>query len=199
MSSEAHSNLQFSTRAVLWIMLTLGMALAYVRTADAKSLETGAVYAALGLVAGCLIGWVSGKLADALFWSLLITLLAYLSVFERVTHEAVAYGWGAVGALCGGVCGVRKPKGPVVGALVSGLLGLAAMAGCVAFYRQPMTAEVSFDVASAGVVGVLLRVLVELVGWFESQSRQPRSIIAAWLTLSVIVGNWLVPWMTGIR
>jgi hypothetical protein len=52
-------------------------------------------------------------------------------------------------------------------------------------------------VISAGVVGVLLRALVEIIGWFESHSRQPRSIIAAWLTLSVIVGNLLVPWMAG--
>jgi hypothetical protein len=121
-------------------------------------------------------------------------MLAYLSILGgRVPTREVAYGWVAVAAVCGGLCGVRWPKSAILGAALSGLFGIAIMAGLLTALGQPITSYLAFDVFSAGVVGVLLRLLIEIIAWFEIQSGQPRSVTAAWLTLSVIIGNWFTP------
>src|SRR5262245_21347188 len=128
MTHRPEPKLQFSIQAVLWIIFTLAMVLAYVRTADLPSLRMGAVYLALGLV----VGWAAGRLVDALFWALLNSMLAYLSVLGgSPPNAAVAYGWGVVAAACGSLCGVRKPRSVLFGALFSGWLGMAAMLGCL--------------------------------------------------------------------
>jgi hypothetical protein len=98
----SRAKLQFNTQAIFWLMLTLGMTLAYVRGIDVAGLQMGLMLAAVAFAAGGAIGLAAGKLADGLFWALLITLLAYLSVLGgKVPSQQVAYGWASSGPSAG--------------------------------------------------------------------------------------------------
>jgi len=191
---------QYTTLGILSIMATLGMTLAYVRNVTQAELWMGLCFVVAGLVAGSLIGLAARRFTDGLFWGTLVPVWAYLSILgDKTPGPAIAYGWGAVGAACGALCGVRRPRAAWLGALLSGIVGICLMTACVLASGEPLEGYGQFDVLSAGVVGIMLRILVEIVHWFQARSGQPRHVIAAWLTLSVIVGNLLVPVMTGIR
>ncbi|MEN9648897.1 MAG: hypothetical protein RLZ17_938, partial [Actinomycetota bacterium] len=44
----------------------------------------------------------------------------------------------------------------------------------------------------------LLRPFIEILGWFERHSKAPRAVLAAWLSICVLVGNMLVPILAGV-
>src|SRR5262245_9816279 len=101
--STAKGRLQFGTAALLWLMVTLGMTFAYVTRLTPEDQYRGLVFAAFALIGAAVMGLVTRNGGDAWFWSVLVTLLAYLAVVgERTPDRSMVYGWAAVAALCGG-------------------------------------------------------------------------------------------------
>lgn len=59
--------------------------------------------------------------------------------------------------------------------------------------------EMRSSLACALVLAAMLRPFIQYLQCFEVQSRQPRYVLAAWLTLAIVVGNLLVPILAGVQ
>ncbi len=191
---------QFTLKSVFWSTTSLALLLAYARSMGEQAVIHVAIYALLALAAGGLVGFLHGNWKDGLFWSMLVALLTYLAVEGgRLPDESVVLGWGAVGAGCGAICGVRFPKKLWLGTCLTGALGSLLLVSFLLVAGQPLTQLVQFDVACAAVVGCILRPFIEYLQWLEAQSRQPRVVLASWLALSILIGNFLVPIVGGVE
>ncbi len=128
-----------------------------------------------------------------MFWTGLIVVEAFLAVAGlRVLAYSQGLGWGMVGAVCGGFCAANLMHHRLWGSLVSGLLGMLSMIGVFLAFREPLDLERGLDIVGAFFVGLVLWHFVAFMRWFQKTSRQPRVVLAAWLTLSVLIGNYAV-------
>ena len=72
---------QFGLAALLWTTFVVGLALAYLRTLDSRAVfANGLIAIVISLVSGVVIGASFRRVADATYWSLMLTTAAYLSV-----------------------------------------------------------------------------------------------------------------------
>lgn len=200
-TETTHRN-QFSLLSLMWITTALALLFSYARWVGGDALQQAMVFTAMGTVIGLTVGWLIGDTKNCLFWSLLLTLLAYLAVAGgRLPNAAVFYGWGIVGAFCGAMSVLTVPKNQILAALLMGGVGCIAMIGTIACFplTLPLEPLLLFDVGSAAILGTLLRPFLRFLQWFERRSGQPRVILASWLTMSVLIGNFLVPILAGVR
>lgn len=190
---------QFTLKTILWSTTALALLLGYARSFGQEILWLAVAYSLTALFAGLAIGVVNRNWKEGLFWSSLTTLMAFIAVAGgHLPNAAVGFGWGAVGAICGAVCGVQLPKSMWLGCLLSGALGALCMAVIVRGMGMPLDGLVMFDIVCAALVGVLLRPFIQYLQWFEQQSLQPRILLVSWLTVCMLVGNWLVPVIAGV-
>jgi hypothetical protein len=87
----------------------------------------------------------------------------------------------------------------LLGVLVSAAVGLVAMLVVVLSHQVKIDQLIAFDIGCSAVVGATLRPFGNLLKWFESKSKKPRVVLAAWLAICVMVGNMLVPVLAGIH
>ncbi len=191
---------QIALRDVLWITTAVAFVLGYARTLGQSALMQAVVYATLAVSVGCVVGWVGRNMRDGLFWSAVMALLAYVAVAGgRLPNSAVVIGWGAVGAACGALAGVRLPTSAWLGSWTSAACGLLLMAGCIVVAGHSLSWLLMLDVVAAALIGCLLRPFITFLQWFEQRSRQPRVVLVSWLTLTVVIGNALVPILGGVQ
>ena len=191
---------QFSLSSLVWITAALALLFSYARWLGADALKQAMIFAAFGSIIGVGIGWMIGNWQDSLFWSLLLTLLAYLAVAGgRLPNEAVLYGWGIIGSVCGAMSMLTIPKNQVLAAVLMGVVSCLTMVATIGCFRFPFTSLVLFDIGTAAILGAILRPFLNLLQWFEKQSGQPRVLLASWLTISVLIGNFLVPVLGGVN
>ncbi len=196
-----HSN-QFSLLSLMWITTAMALLFSYARWVGGDALQQAMVFTVFGTFIGLTIGWLIGDIKNCLFWSLLLTLLSYLAVAGgRLPNAAVLYGWGIVGSFCGAMSVLTVPKNQILAALLMGVVGCLAMIGTIACFplTLPLEPILLFDIGTAAIVGALLRPFLSFLQWFERRSGQPRVILASWLTISVLIGNFLVPILAGVR
>lgn len=185
---------------IFWVTSAIALLLGYAIRIGPQAVQEGVLYCGFVLLFGALFGSLAHRWKDALFWSALATLLAYLAVAGgHLPNAAVGYGWGAVGAICGAAGGVRWPKNEWLGTIMSGLLAVLAMLASLIALRESITALVGFDVACAGAIGVIFRPFIRFLQWFETQSKQPRIVLASWLAVTILIGNFLVPIIGGVH
>ncbi len=203
MKTEAtDSNLarQFSMQSLLWMTTALAVLLAYARSLGAETLTQAVVYAVVGFMAGVFFGLATGKWSDGLFWSGLTTLLVFVAVAGgRLPNAGVGYGWAMVGAICGGMAGTRLPSHIWLGTALSAAAASLAIMFTVASLGYPWDGSIAFDVGCAAVVGGLLRPFIEFLMRLDAASQQPKVVLTAWLTISILIGNWLVPILAGVQ
>jgi hypothetical protein len=196
--AETRSN-QFSLGTILWSTLAVGLFLGYASWLGPKEVTHAVIFATIGSGVGVVLGLVNRRFLDTLFWSLFVTMLAFLAVAGgRLTAEAVFYGWGVVGAFSGGLSACEKPRAYWARTLFMGSVSGLAMYVMIKQLHGDLTGLLWFDVASAFVVGAILAPFIGFLNWFEKESRQPRILLAAWLTICVLIGNMLVPVLTGV-
>ena len=194
------SRSQFSLSSLLWITAALAMLLSYARWLGADSLQQAMIFAAFASAIGLGFGWLIGNWRDCFFWSLLMTLLAYFAVAGgRLPNVAIVYGWGTIGAICGAMSVLAVPKNQLLAAILMGVVSCLTMIVTIAAFRFPFTQLVLFDVVSAAFLGVVLQPFLQFLQWFEMRSGQPRALLASWLTISVMIGNFLVPVLGGVE
>lgn len=198
--ADVSTDRQFSLQSLLWTTTAVAGLLAYASRLGGNAIQLGIAYAIFAMITGSAVGLAARNIKDSLFWSCLTTLLVYMAVAGgRLPNDAVGYGWGIAGAACGAINGVRFPQTLWLGTLFSGAVGLSGLAGCIRWLGQPLDNSVAFDLACALVLAAMLRPFIQYLQWFELQSRQPRYVLAAWLTLAIVVGNLLVPILAGVQ
>ncbi|MEM7473423.1 MAG: hypothetical protein AAF483_00380 [Planctomycetota bacterium] len=191
---------QWKVRDIFWLMTAIAAVLAYARSWGDDALRQALVYMVLVLVFAIPLGLIFKKVSDALFWSAMANLMAFVAVAGgRLPNEAVAYGWGSVGAMCGALAGIRIPKSLYFAVPVSGFVAVVMMLGTVLVLRSPITDIIQFDIVTSGIVGLLLYPFVVFLQKLEQKSEQPRIVLAAWLTLVFLLGNFLVPIVGGVQ
>ena len=189
---------QLSLASLLWVTVASAMLLAYAKNLGSSTLVMLGFYTAFVFVCSLIAGQLSGKFADAFYWSSLVSLLAFLAVAGGTLPDpSIGIGWGLVGAACGVSVGLGVPRNMWLGIVFAAILGLLSMLVVVACHRVRITELIAFDVGCAALVGALLRPFVDFLRWFESRSGNPRLVLAAWLAICVMVGNMLVPILAG--
>jgi hypothetical protein len=191
---------QISVAGIFWVTTAIALVLGYSASLGKAAMFQAVSYAGFVAVSGAVIGWLRRDWPNAYFWSGLYAMLAYLAVAGgKLPAPAVGFGWGLVGAVVGGVVGIRIPAGMFSGTICAAILGWLAMFIVVAAMREPLTGSVAFDAYTAAAVGGLLKPFTALLQWFEKQSHQSRFVMASWLAISVLIGNWLVPILAGVQ
>jgi hypothetical protein len=142
------------------------------------------------------IGLVGRSWNDTAFWSIVVTLIAFIAVAGHpMPNQSIAFGWGLVAAGCGSLCGARYPKQVWLGVLMSGVLGIVLMCLSI-FFAQASVVDLLalFDIASAGLVGGLTRLFIELINSLIRRAHVSRLVFAAWIISCVVIGRATVPW-----
>jgi hypothetical protein len=197
--SKAESQNQFSLRSILWLMLAVGLYLGYASWLGPSEVVRAVVFALMSCGIGIALGLINRKLIDTLFWSTFVSMLAFLAVAGgRLTVDAVSYGWGVLGALVGGISVFDKPTALLVRMSLMSVVGGIAMYLMIQVLHGRFNELLWFDVGSAFVLGAMLAPFIGFLRWFENESKQPRILLAAWLTICVLIGNVLVPVLTGV-
>lgn len=185
---------QFSLQSILWLITGLALLLAYAQSIGDRAHQHLMLYLLFGLVAGVVIGMLRGEVLETLFWSLLTNLLVYLAVAGgRLPSEAVMLAWGGVGAVCGALCGAGWPRRTALGIIVTSLAALVTAACMLMFLGESIRGLIWFDIVCAACVGLIFRPAVDYLKKLEKLSGQPRIVLAVWLSITILIGNWLVP------
>ncbi len=193
-------NQQMSLSDLLWATTAVALVIAYAQRWGQASLWLAAWYLMFVVATSFTLGVIERQLKNAFFWSGLGAWIAFLAVAGgRPPSPPVAIGWGTVGALCGGLCGLRIPKSAGWGTLISGLAGCLALVACLLALREQLAGLVLFDVACAAFVGTIFRPFCDFLQWFQLRSGQSRVVLAAWLSLCILLGNFLVPIVAGVE
>ena len=197
-SQSAQRQVRLST--LFWLMMASAFLLAHARSLGADGLWLLGYYLLFVVLSSALVGIAFGGWADVAYWSALTSLLAFLAVAGgHLPDPSIGVGWGLVGAACGAMIGLAPPKNVLFGVLVSGTVGLVAMLVVVLCHQVKIDQLIAFDIGCSAVVGATLRPFGDLLKWFEAKSKNPRVVLAAWLAICVMVGNMLVPVLTGIH
>jgi len=123
-----------------------------------RLIATGDDLGAFATAIGLGVGWLIENWRDYFFWSLLMTLLAYLAVAGGILpNVAVFYGWGIIGAICGSMSVLAVPKNQLLAAILMGVASCLAMIVTVAGFRFPFTQIVMFDVGLAALLGAMFQ------------------------------------------
>ena len=184
---------QFGTRAIAWLMATLGAALAYLRLFGVEAtLAAFAVIAAAALL-GAIVGTLFRRTSNAAYWAILGAAFAYISALGIVLdHWTIVFGWSLAGAASGAALGVMPPGRPVRRALLGGTVAMAALAANAAVVQLLASRLILFDVLAAAVAGIAFAGVVETIETVELRGAgTPRYVWAALLMLFIVIGNCL--------
>jgi hypothetical protein len=197
---RASSDSQFTLQTVFWVTIAVALLLVYAKSLGQEAILQSLVYSGTAMSIGVLFGGITRRWKECFFWVCLMTLLAYLGVAGgRLPTIAIVYGWGFIGATTGGLAAIDFPRKVWQGALFSGAFAIGIMIVALKVYGVPIRDLVLFDVFCAGAIGAAVRPAVHWLKMYESQSKQSRLLIATWLTISVLIGNFLVPAFGGSR
>lgn len=185
---------QFSLRSLLVTIVTVSMALAYVRMFGEQGVRLGVYGLLISLILGGLIGWIGKRLVETLTWSLVGTVLALCCVLsaDRL-EEFQAYYWVNVGAFTGAISGVMLPgsiRRRIFGGIFCWLVGLLDL-----FYLG-LAGDGLFDWLLTLPVAIGLQLLVEVVARLQAKYHTALDMWAAGIVFAVIAGNFgaIVVW-----
>ena len=190
---------QFTIRSLMWLTITVGMVLAFVRPANQRLLPIALGAALAGVVLGALAGWRFHRVGESIYWSLLSMSLAAICIAGQPHLGTVGMvqliGWPLVGALAGAFAGALPTawiRRKLAACIAAGVLPLVALTSV-----RP-TLEQWGDVALAVVVSAVLALLSEVFAWARARYRTSYGAWAASLVLAVILGNWGAAWFAPI-
>ena len=184
---------QYSLKSILWMTTAAAMLLAHARNLGVRAVSLLIAYTVFWFIWVAVFASMTPKRKELLFWSGLIVTEAFLAVSAvKLLNLNLAYGWGMVAAVSGSFASVSQTQRVFIAAIVNSVLSSAAMAAMMAALREPLGIESSLDLAGAAGVGFAVTYFVRFLQWFTSETRQPWLVVAAWLTISVLIGNWLV-------
>ena len=187
---ETQSRPQFGLSALFWTIAVIGVALAYLRRFDSAIVFPNAIVSVgVAWLFGAAVGWWPRRMAETIYWAVVITTAAYLSVISTRPDPMFHFTWATVGAATGACCGAIAPERLFL-RMVAGCCAAAAIMTMLVLAGAPY--ERSFDLFCAPVVGAMVGVLIELILWVERGSSLPRYITASWLLLAVVAGNLMV-------
>jgi hypothetical protein len=199
-SEPAKRSGQFSLVTLLWCMLGWILLLAYAKTTGQRGPIQASVFMAMGLGVGVLAGLIAGRMTDRVYWSSLISILAYLAVAGgSLKDPGVFYGWGVVGSIWGAIFPNRKPKHWLPRLLLFSAIGGAGMLESNLVINRFVSSEGWFDVGAAMLIGSVLGPMSKAANIFLNEGKNLKLVLVGCLVASVLIGNWLVPILGGVN
>jgi hypothetical protein len=100
---------QFTIRSLLWLMVTVGMVLAFVRPAESQLLFYAVIAGILGVVLAVILGRPRRRAVEAIYWSLLSLSLALICLAGvNGDFREPLPAWVVVGAIVGAIAGATR-------------------------------------------------------------------------------------------
>lgn len=190
---------QFGIAALFWLTFIVGLGLAYLQQVEGRGiLQGGLITIGMGLLAGGVIGWLTNKLGDAIFWSTLIAAFGYICVCNGVVRYPLEHrlAWSALGAVSGAISATLIRDNWWANLLLSALAGASVVGGFWCF-SEGRTADWMLDLIAAPLVGAGVSIFVWIQLTLESKRPIPRYMTATWLLVVVIIGNLISDLMQG--
>jgi hypothetical protein len=183
---------QFDLQSLLWLTVTIGLALAYLRPLGHRVVLQAWVVIACAAFAALLVGTMRGRIGDVLYWSVLASAFAFISAIQtRLAHWTTPFAWAGLGAVT--ACAVtgnytsRWLRPVAMGALAAGVV----MGLYTAFlYRFTGTFD-WFDLACCVPLGALFGLLVSFLKRLETLSTLRYDATATVLMAATVCGNCL--------
>ncbi len=182
---------QFGLAALLSLTACIGIVLSYLRQFDEIVFVQSASCILSAVVIGAVVGVVSKRIRDTMYWAVLGALFVLISAAGRdMLHPLFLFGWSLVGAVVGSCTAAATPGKPIRSGFIGAVLGTLILSG---FSIATVGVELAavFEIACATLAGSLLAISIELMFWFERRTRIPRHVTAAFLLLCVVVVNVL--------
>ena len=192
----ASSKKQFGIAALFWLTFIVGISLKYLQQLSGPHILIGGLAAVtIGALIGLFVGQLTRRLADALFWSTLVSAFGYICLARdpaNASHLPIA--WSTVGAVAAAIGATVATNRIVLNAIACAACATVTMMAFWASGKQqlpvgPMGLDI--DLIAAPVVGIGIAVLVRIMNWVESRHHTPRYLTATWLLVVVIVGNMI--------
>jgi hypothetical protein len=190
---------QFTLRSWFWLTIALALLFYYAQSLGQRTLQQAAVFVIMALINGSFFGLIARRFTDGIFWSILICLLGFLATAGgRVPYLSLFYGWGLVGAVCGGISVLPRPRRWWTSSILMALASVIAMSICVGWFGDEVGILIGFDLIAAACVGAALAPFLMMLKLFEARTKQSKIVMAAWLVLSVILGNYLITLLSNV-
>lgn len=186
---------QFTIRSLFWLMITLGMVLAFVRPADGRYLPIALITGLVGIGWAALVGWKSSRIVESVYWGLLAMSLAVICLAGQTgVARPQMIGWPAVGVAVGAIAGAGRPGTLHFKLPACVLVGTTLISTFIGIYGTLATDWV--DIALAAVVAAMVAIFSEVFAWARNRYHTSYGAWAASLVLAVILGNWGAVWIT---
>ena len=182
---------QFGIVALFWTTFLVGLGIAYLQRLNSQEiLIGGGIAIGLAVVIGFLIGVITKRLPDAVFWATLVAAFAYISVATDPNYDQLhRIVWAIVGALTGAIASTVFTNRPTVNAVINSLAALICF-GIYWLVTRNSSVDFAIDLFVAPVIGVAVTIFVRMLMWLESQKNMPRYVTATWLLIVVILANY---------
>ena len=170
--------------------VSLGILVTYMKLHETHEFLMGLSVVATVSATGIGLGLWFGRISEAMFWSVLGALTAFLcAVGEPLTHPSFQYAWPMVGALTAATAVMldrhslltRMIVGAVLGSLVLGLFSLLP--------RGVHPRQAWIEIACGPVAGAIMVGVVWILETLRSWRNYSRSMLTMALTIGVIGGN----------
>ncbi len=203
--TESQASNQFGVGTILILTAAVALLLGYAQSLGSSSTGGSAVvhllvYIGLALIAAMLAAAWTRNLRESVYWPVLTSVLVYLAVAGgRLPSESIFYGWGVLAAACGALAAVRCPKSLVLGMLSGALAGGLSILAAILWFQESVKGLVLFDVLCGAVIGAILRPAIDWLRTLLERSGHSAVAMAAWMSLIVLLGNFLVPIIGGVQ
>lgn len=193
---EVTSEKQLSIRDIALLTAASAFALSYASSLGPRGYTIAGVHAAAVILLSGLIGIAYRRWYAAMFWGGLTTFLVFLAVIggDIPPSQSICIGWGAVAAACGAFSGVSNVRSWWPYVLISCVLACTAMTASIYIGEGGISQLAGFDILCAMMIGGALFPTIAYLRWLVDEQKLQRPVLAAWLTLAICMGNFLVPY-----
>ena len=189
--AASRHHMQYTLQAGLGTMTVSCLLIAYLRPLGVLAVGRCGLVVLMGAVLGCIVGAMTRRPGDTLFWSVMGAVAGYLAVLSAfVYHWTGTHVWPIVGALSGAAAVVPPPTRPFLRMFAAGATAAALILAyqLALFGSEPKSAA---ELLCAALGGAMLGLASEIAGWFEARISVSRSAIAIGVVRALIAGHWL--------
>ncbi len=183
---------QFDLQSLLWLTVTICIALMYLRPFGQRAVLEAAGVIAVAAAAGLVVGTMRGAVGDVLYWSVLGAAFAFIStVTGRLVHWTTPYAWAGVGIATGCAVGSCR-ESHWLRTLATGGISAGLVMGIYTAFLVRATGELDwFDLASSGPIGIFFGLLVVILHQVQRRSMLRYDATATLLMAAIVAGNYL--------
>ena len=180
---------QFALATVFWATFIFALTLNFLQRHQSPEILLGAAASVgIGAVVGATIGALMGDTVPTMIWSILIAAFGYICVtIDPLFEMSMLMAWATTGAFIGAVASSCCQRSPLLGAILTGIVGGVVMATYL-LATGMWTFETVVDCGTAPVIGVIVSLMIRLLKWLEQEKGISSYVVATALMIMIVVG-----------